>query len=114
MKKAKEEGVNTSQIVSEFIEKLISKIENIIEPFKEFVDKIFEGNEKIEAYKLYKNVLIEGYNIARKKGIENYKKIKIFVDEKYTGIKNKYLNKKKKYVAYLMNSRKNSKKRKMH
>ena len=58
MKKAKEEGVNTSQIVSEFIEKLISKIENIIEPFKEFVDKIFEGNEKIEAYKLYKNVLI--------------------------------------------------------
>ena len=95
MKKARNEGVNILQIINEFIDKLFSKMENIMKPIKEFVDKVFDGNEKLESYKLYENLISEGYNIIRKKGIDQYEKIKKIASDKYTIGKNIYLNKRK-------------------
>ena len=95
MKKARSKGVNILQIINEFIDKLFSKMESIMKPIKEFVDKVFDGNEKLEAYKLYENVIAEGYNIIRKKGINQYEKIKKIASDKYTIGKNIYLNKRK-------------------
>ena len=95
MEKAKKEGVNTLQTINEFIDQLLSDIEKIMKPIKEFIDKVFEGSEQLEAYKLYKNVLVEGYNFIRTKGIEKYEKLKISAGEKYNEIKDKYLNKRK-------------------
>ena len=96
MKKAKTEGVNIGQIISDFIDKLLSKIDDILKPFKEFVNKVFDGKEELEAYKLYENVIKEGYQIVRKKGIiEQYEKIKKYVGNKYNETKEKYLDKRK-------------------
>ena len=95
IKKAKKEGVDILQIINELINKLFSKIDDIIKPMKDFVDKVFDGNEKLEAYKLYENVIIEGYKNIRKKGIEEYEKIKNIVGEKYTKVKEEYLQKRK-------------------
>ena len=96
MKKAKTEGVNIGQIISDFIDKLLSKIDDILKPFKEFVNKVFDGKEELEAYKLYENVIKEGYQIIRKKGIiEQYEKIKKYADNKFNETKEKYLDKRK-------------------
>ena len=95
MKKAKEEGVDTLKIISDFIDQLIFKVDNIIKPIKEFIDKVFDGNEKIEVYKLYENIIVEGYKKARKIGIEKYQKIKNIANDKYIETKKEYLDKRK-------------------
>ena len=96
IKNTKENGLDTNQIITDFMNDLVSKVEiKIIEPIKEFINCVFGKNDKLEKYKLYENVITLGYQKIRKIGIENYEKGKNYVSQKYDEIKESYLNKRK-------------------
>ena len=96
IKNTKENGLDTNQIITDFMNDLVSKVEiKIIEPIKEFINCVFGKNDELEKYKLYENVISFGYQKIRKIGIENYEKGKNYVNKKYDEIKKSYLNKRK-------------------
>ena len=76
-------GDDIHKILSDFNQELISKVENeIIIPFKNFINEIFGEKGNVTKYKFFENIIAKGYKKVKEIGIDKFEKIKNIYLEK--------------------------------
>jgi len=90
-------GEKVHVIIMNFSNELITEGENkFINPFKDFINRIFGEKEGKKRYNFFENIIKEAYAEIKEIGIEKYEELKEIAFDKYEEYKNIYLDNKKK------------------